>query len=63
MSDGDAEVHRLGFTLLKGSGAPKLGPFRAKYVPRLGSRQGPPGGSILASALLTLVAASSLSMA
>jgi hypothetical protein len=31
-SDGDGEVHRIGFTLLKGSAAPKHGPFRAKYV-------------------------------
>lgn len=62
MSDGDAEVHRIGFTLLKGSGAPKLGPFRAKYV-LLGSR-GPPGGSVPRVRLANVgVAVSSLSMA
>lgn len=51
MSGGDEEVRRIGFTLLKGSGAPKLGPFRAKYVPpRESGSQGPPP---LESALLT----------
>ncbi|KAK1826132.1 hypothetical protein QBC39DRAFT_335302 [Podospora conica] len=31
-TDGEGGVHRIGFTLLKGNGAPKHGPFRADIV-------------------------------